>query len=272
MKNKMKIFFYVLLFHIFIFNNLQANEKFNFDITEIEIVDNGNKFVGKKRGIVTTDNGIELNADEFEYDKLENILFAKGNVILKDTVNMSVIYTDNIVYYKKLEKIVTSSKSKLISDNIEIISNIFEYYKNNNTFVAKQKVEIHDKINDVIIFAEHITYDKEKEEIFTNGETKAEIEKKYVFISKDIIFNKNKMELKSDFKSTIFDNKSNLYRSDKFLYLANEKLLKSINTHVVTNYNKVNSDNYYFKDGLFNFQNNNFVAKETKILLHNDIF
>ena len=34
-------------FH-FIFNNLLANEKFNFDITEIEIVENGNKFIGKK--------------------------------------------------------------------------------------------------------------------------------------------------------------------------------------------------------------------------------
>ena len=49
-------------------------------------------------------------------------------------------------------------------------------------------------------------------------------------------------------------------------------MLKSINTHIVTNYNKVNSDNYYFKDGIFNFQSNNFVAKETEILLHNDIF
>ena len=80
------------------------------------------------------------------------------------------------------------------------------------------------------------------------------------------------MELRSNFKSRIFDDKSNLYRSDKFLYIANEKLLKSINTHIVTNYNKVNSDNYYFKDGIFNFQSNNFVAKETEILLHNDIF
>ena len=272
MKNKMKIFFYVLCFHIFIFNNLLANEKFNFDITEIEIVENGNKFIGKKRGIITTDNGIELNANQFEYDKLKNILFAKGNVILKDTTNMSVIYTDNIIYYKNSEKIVTSAKSKLISDNIEIISNIFEYYKNNNTFVAKEKVEIKDKVNDVIIFAEHITYDKDKEEIFTNGKTKAEIEKKYTFFSKNIFFNKNKMELRSNFKSRIFDDKSNLYRSDKFLYIANEKLLKSINTHIVTNYNKVNSDNYYFKDGIFNFQSNNFVAKETEILLHNDIF
>ncbi len=29
---------------------LMAIEQFNFDITEIEITDNGNKFIGKKRG------------------------------------------------------------------------------------------------------------------------------------------------------------------------------------------------------------------------------
>ena len=172
MKNKMKIFFYVLCFHIFIFNNLLANEKFNFDITEIEITENGNKFIGKKRGIITTDNGIELNANQFEYDKLKNILFAKGNVILKDTTNMSVIYTDNIIYYKNSEKIVTSAKSKLISDNIEIISNIFEYDKNNNTFVAKEKVEIKDKVNDIIILQNILLTIKTKKKFLQTAKLK----------------------------------------------------------------------------------------------------
>ena len=38
----------VLLF-CFIFFNAVGEEQFNFNVTEIEIIENGNKFIGKKR-------------------------------------------------------------------------------------------------------------------------------------------------------------------------------------------------------------------------------
>ena len=44
-----------------------AEEQFNFDITEIEILENGNLFKGIKRGTITSNNGIIINADYFEY-------------------------------------------------------------------------------------------------------------------------------------------------------------------------------------------------------------
>ena len=74
MKNKLKklsIITIIILSNIFV---VQANEQFNFDVTEVEILEKGNKFIGKKRGIITTQDNIEIEADQFEYDKISNIL------------------------------------------------------------------------------------------------------------------------------------------------------------------------------------------------------
>ena len=46
-------------------------------MSEIIILENGNKFIGKNKGTITSDNGIIINADEFEYDKKLNILKVK---------------------------------------------------------------------------------------------------------------------------------------------------------------------------------------------------
>ena len=82
-----------------------AGEQFNFDVTEIEIFEKGNKFKGTKRGKITTDNGIVLDADTFEYDKTTNVLNTKGNVILKDLNNDIIILSNDITYNKAKERI-----------------------------------------------------------------------------------------------------------------------------------------------------------------------
>ena len=53
MKNKLKNFVLILFCFIFLFKNLYANEPFIFDITEMEILENGNKINGYKGGTAT---------------------------------------------------------------------------------------------------------------------------------------------------------------------------------------------------------------------------
>ena len=97
MKNKLFIIFIVLFFNFVFFKALGA-ESFNFDVTEIQVLENGNKFVGTKRGIITSSNGIIIKADQFEYDKKLNILNANGNVEIEDKINKYLITTKNIIY------------------------------------------------------------------------------------------------------------------------------------------------------------------------------
>ncbi len=214
MKNKIKIISILFLFLIFNFKNLYGSEDFNFNITEIEILNEGDLFKGLKRGTATTKEGLEITADEFEYDKILNILNAKG------------------------------------------------------------KVEIKDNLKDYIIFAKEITYLKNQEKIFTSGKTKALINSKYNFFTEDIIFLRDKMKLSSSKKSEILDNEFTSYKLDKFEYSLTEKILKGLNIEVTTNANlsKNDMDIYQFKDGIFNLENKNFLASDTKIRIKKDTF
>ena len=69
MKNKIQ----KILITFFILNlinfNAQGQDQFNFDITEIQILEKGNLFIGDKKGVITTDNNIIINSDKFEFNK-----------------------------------------------------------------------------------------------------------------------------------------------------------------------------------------------------------
>ena len=80
-----------LIYLLIIFNSMifyvHSNEQIYFDVSEIEILDGGNKIIGKNRGTITTNNGIIIKADEFIYDKEKNILEAAGNISIEDQLN-----------------------------------------------------------------------------------------------------------------------------------------------------------------------------------------
>ena len=80
MQNNLKILFFLFLF----FSETLAKEQFTFDVTKIEISENGNKIVGTNRGLITSNSGIIIEADEFEYSKKNNLLKVSGNVILNN--------------------------------------------------------------------------------------------------------------------------------------------------------------------------------------------
>ena len=83
MLNKIVIFIFIFLINIFLSFNISANEQFTFDVTELEISDNGNIIKGFNRGKIVSDNGLEIQADTFIYDKITNILNVSGMLKLK---------------------------------------------------------------------------------------------------------------------------------------------------------------------------------------------
>ena len=87
---------------LFVLNLINFNafgyEQFNFDITEIEILEEGNLFVGDKKG--TTSNNIIINSDRFEYDKKLNILKTFGQSKLNDLNNKLLLPRTNQLIIK----------------------------------------------------------------------------------------------------------------------------------------------------------------------------
>ncbi|MBD1152660.1 LPS-assembly protein LptD [Pelagibacterales bacterium SAG-MED22] len=274
MKNKIKKIIIILNFLIIISFNVSSSEQFNFDVTEVEILDNGKKFRGVKRGTITSENGIIINADKFVYYKITNILNAEGNVEILDNINDYKIYSDDVTYFKNEEKFITKSNSKAINKELILTADEFEYNKNLNIIKATNNVEFKDKIKNIILRGEDVTYEKNIEKISTVGLTDAKIDEKYNFYSKNVNLDRNMMELSSKNETQIKDNKFNLYKVREFKYFVNDELLKGNDVEIITNTNlpiKL-SDKFFFSSGFFDLKNNNFNATETKVEMKKNIF
>jgi LPS-assembly protein len=77
--------------NIFFHLNVFANEQFTFDVSELEISDNGNRIKGFNRGKIVSDNKLEIQADTFDYNKITNILNVYGDVKIEDKINNFII-------------------------------------------------------------------------------------------------------------------------------------------------------------------------------------
>ena len=272
MKNNIFKFICFLIFY-FISVNANSLDQFNFDVTEIQILENGNKFIGTKRGTATANNGIIITADQFEYNKKINILNASGNVKIIDSINDYEIYTKKITYEKNKNIIFTSKGSKAIDlkKDIEILGENFEYKLEENIITARKNASIENKIKKYKINSNFISYLRNDEKIYTQGITSALVQSKYNFKSEDVTFLIDTMELLSKKKSTITD-KSNFYSLEKFRYFIDKEELIAEEILIKTNYNQPSSDKFYFANATVNLKNQSFYGKDTNIEIHKDIF
>ena len=68
------------------------------------------------------------------------------------------------------------------------------------------------------------------------------------------------------------DDNGNIYKLDSFLYNIDEELLKGTKVKVLAKVDKDDTDQYFFSEGFFNFQDKRHLAKETAIKLHQNVF
>ena len=333
MKNKFLYIFLIIFFSNLNFFYAFSAEVFNFNVTEVEIIEEGNKFIGKKGGTATTEDGTTINAKNFEYDKLANILIATGNVKIDDKKNDVIIYSQKITYFKNKEVVLTEGLSKASSEGIIIDADNFSYnkitnilnangnvkidnknenyliYSNNATYLKNEElfltngkskainkgiiidadnfsynkitnilnasgdVKIEDTYNDHLIFTKEATYYKNQEKITTIGVTDASIQSRYIVNSKNVTYLHNQEILKSKYKTKIKDqDSSRIYFAENINYSINQEILKGDDVLIVTNYNLPKSDKLFLDNAIINLKDKNFIAKDTKLELHKYVF
>ena len=272
MRNKFKSYIFIFIIFFLVFKSANANEPFIFDVTEIEILENGNQIKGYKGGTATSQDGSTISAENFYYNKLTNILETFGDVKYFDKTKNIVITADKAIYLKNEEKIFTTGNSKAVNENNTITASSLEYNKINNIFKAKKDAIVNDLKKDTTIYADEITYLKNEEKIFTTGETEALIEKKYKFNSENVSYFRNVGNLSSQKKSSIEDDNGNIYKLDSFSYNINDELLKGTKVEVLAKVDENKTDQYFFSEGFFNFKDKSHISKETKIKTHKDVF
>jgi LPS-assembly protein len=272
MKNKLKIYISILFCFYLLSKSVSANEPFIFDISEIEILENGNQINGYNGGKAISEDGSTITAEKFFYNKLTNILEASGNVKYLDKLKNIVITTDKAVYLKNEEKIFTIGNSKVVNINNTITASNLEYDKFKNIFEAKKNAVVSDFEKDTTIYADEISYFKNNEKIFTKGKTKALIESKYKFNSENVTYYRNLGDLTSKKRTTLEDDSGNIYKLKNFKYNINKQLLKGKEVEVLAKVDENKFDQFFFSDGFFDFKDKSHLATGVKIKIHKSVF
>ena len=276
MKNKNFFLFFAVLLNLIITSNLYSQEIFNFNVSELEITQNGNLYRGINGGEISTNDGVSIVSENFEYNKLATSLMAYKNVRLKDTNKNIIINADEILYIKNQELIVAKGNVKLknIEKNTLIEAGKIIYNKDKQEIIASDKVKLTDSAKEIFIETTKIIYLTELNKIITEGKTKGRIYSKYNFETKNIIFYKDEMLLSSADKSFIIDDEFMLFQLGSFNFEIENEFLKGTDVTIIQN-SKVppgESDNLYFKNGFFDLKNKNFRTSEAKIKLKKNIF
>ena len=274
MKNKfIKIILLVYISFSINFGSKVLAEDFIFNVSELEISEDGNLYNGKNGGKVTTSNGIEIFSDNFIYNKLTTLLEAKGNVVFVDTIKNITIWSEEMFYLKNKELAYTKGSSRAVNnEGVAINSNeFFKYNKLTSVLEAKGEVKIIDKIKNITIEAEEVFHLINEEKFFTKGKTKVNVDNKYFTDTEDLIFTRKDMVISSEKKTIITDTINNIYTLDKFNHLINDEILKGENVTISTNSENKN-DKYYLDIGFFDLKNNKFLAKDVTIDFHKNMF
>ena len=273
MLNKKVTSIFIIIINIFFCFNISADEQFTFDVTELEISDNGNKIKGFNRGKILSDNGLEIEADTFSYNKITNILNVSGNVKVKDKIRNFIISAQDIIYSKNKNEIISENGSEIIDNNGRTISaDKILYNTVKNTFNANGNVKVEDEIESFIIKAENITYLKNQNIIKSKGKTNFLVSSRFDIKSEDIkISNSNKI-ISSRKSATIKDNKyKTLYELSRFnIDIANE-ILKGENIIVNTNFDIPLNDKFYFKSGVFDLKKQSFATQNIDLRFRKDL-
>jgi len=216
MLNKLLIF--ILIINYSFFHNAFSNDQINFDVSEIEVLDEGNKIIGKKRGTIKTEDGVIINADNFEYDKIKNILIANGNISVNDNINNYYIRSDNIVYFKDKEKIEISGViNSLIFSDYNFKSQDLIILREKKIIKSNKKTTIVDEKNQILYEIDNFSYSINDEilkgkGIFINTKFNQPFSDKYFFQS--AIFNLKDQsyiakDISIDLRKDTFENKEN---------------------------------------------------------------
>ena len=170
---------------------------------------------------------------------------------------------------KNLEQIITDKNSKAIYNDGKIITaDKFQYNKNENILNANGNVKVEDKVQNYLILQKTLLIKKSRT-IITKGKTNAFIDLKYEFLSNNIELLLNEKLLSSDKKTTIKDNKDQIFKLDSFQYSIKNEELKGKNITYITNW-LPESDKLFFL--LINLKNQNAVGKDLKFDFHNNLF
>ena len=184
----------------------------------------------------------------------EEVEFQASNIEVKNDGNIILAY---------------ETKTNIPNKSVVIESEEAEYNKKNQIIIFKKNVYFQDLKNNLIIKGDKITYEKNKDKIYSEGNTFFNIENNYNVKSSNVFYERKKKIIFSNEETKIKDIQNNLYKfKDKFAFDIKNKIIKSNNSEILdVNYNK-----YIFEDLIINTETNEIIGKELKVEFEDSYF
>ena len=99
MKVRLKKIIFLLFINLFISPYLIA-EEINFEANSIELIEKDRRIIAKKNVKIFNEKEI-IYADEMDYNKVDQIIKAKGNIRIENLDQNIKILGDELIYVKK---------------------------------------------------------------------------------------------------------------------------------------------------------------------------
>ena len=143
----------------------------------------------------------------------DEIEFVSSNMFVED--NGNTIIAKNV-------------KTIIKSENVEVISDKARYNKKDNIIIYSDNVIYYDFQNDIIIRGDRITYNKNKNLVYSTGYTEFDVKDKYKIDLKNVYYDRVSQLIYGDEKTIINDNKKNTYKlEERYRFDLNTEIIKS---------------------------------------------
>ena len=168
------------------------------------------------------------------------------------------------------DKIVTAKDGvKILSgDKIVIDAKEMKYDKEKNFLEASGNIVITNKIENIKIKSDNITYDKNIEKIICSGDVEINFEDNYTLKTEEIIYLKNSEEILINNISKLEDNLGNEIEFEQLNYSAINQLIKGKMVKLLD----TEKNFYNFSSVIIDFSNDKFIADDVNIDFNKNIF
>ena len=228
MKNKIKKFTFFLLLNIFILTNVIAQE-ISFEANSIELKDNDKRIIAKNNVKIFNEKEV-IYADEMDYNKLNQIITAKGNIRIENLEENIKVFSDELTYIKNEEKIILTKNVKIdFGKKLTFKTEKIVYDKIKKQILINNLSNFTDNFGNKIISKSSNYLFNQKILKINSVEMTDVIDNKYYFQNAIVNFQNNEMiadGVKIDFSKRSFGNQENDPRlRGNFLYSDNNQSL-----------------------------------------------
>ena len=211
MKNKLKKILFILFINLFISSYLIA-EEINFEANSIELIDKDRRIIAKKNVKIFNDKEI-IYADEMDYDKVDQIIKAKGNIRIENSEQNIKIFSDELIYFKNQERIILNKNVKInYYEKLSFNTNEIVYDRNKKQIIVDDISNFEDNFGNKITSAKSKFLLNERLLKIKSVKMIDEINNKYFFKNALINFENNEIiadGIKIDFYKTSFGDENN---------------------------------------------------------------